>query len=410
MPDPRAALAVLGEPGWTLLVDAGLAFDAARGDSLRAAQHLVKRRPEAPPAERAAALELVAEGARLATKLGLAGERLLAVRGAVEQATSGRVATWHAQQVAAGARVLEIGCGVGADSIAIAHRAKNLIAADLDPVRAAVAHTNLAAFGLSNARVVPGDGLALLAGDAATADTVFLDPDRRVGGTRSLDPESWSPPLSACIELARASAGSGRRVLVKAAPSLDADAVAGVFRVSYVSHGGECVEAFLDAPIGDGPRMHEGSAVRAVRLPDDAASEELSGDRGDAPEGDVGDALHVPDPAAVRARLLSELCRRHGLALVDARIALLTGPADVVSPWFRTYRVLGACALGDVPAELRRHRASSLRVHTRGIAAAAGELERSWAGGLDRRGGGPVLDVFATRLRDRIAAVLATPA
>ena len=88
MADRDAALRVLGEEGWRLLVDAGIALDEApTGDDLVAAAKLAVRRPDAAPADRSAALELVTAGAALARKLGL-DERLLAVRGAVEQATN----------------------------------------------------------------------------------------------------------------------------------------------------------------------------------------------------------------------------------------------------------------------------------------------------------------------------------
>jgi SAM-dependent methyltransferase len=395
--DRDAAMAVLSEPGWGLLLDAGTVHDAAAGDALRAASLLAARRPASDARERAAALELVSEGARLAAKIG-AFERLLAVRGAVEQATSGRVSTWHALRVPEGARVLEIGCGCGADSLAIAHRARNLIATDLDPVRSACAHMNLAALGLSNARALPGDGFEALAGEAQGADVVFADPDRRPGGERSLDPEAWLPPLSKLEGLAT----SARRVLVKAAPSLDADAAGEAFDVAYVSYGGECVEAFLESR-GDeaGPRR-----VRAVLLPADGPSIELEGERGDAPAGAVGEAILVPDPAAVRARLLAELCARHRATLVGDGIAWLTGAADVESPWLRVHRVAARCALQEVPAALRSLGAGSVRVHVRGVPVAAPDLERRWRSALDRRSGAPAADAFVTRFLGEPGAVV----
>jgi len=387
MPDQAHALALLAEEGWRTLVDAGLAFDEADGDALRAAMLLAKRRPDAEAARRAAALELVSEGARLARKIGVA-DKLVAVREAVEQATSGRVATWHAQQVPEGARVLEIGCGCGGDSLALAHRAKNLIATDVDPVRAACAHVNLTTTGLATSRAVPGDGLEMLDGEAKDAEVVFADPDRRAGGRRSLDPEEWRPPLSRLAALARA----GRRVLVKAAPSLDADSVAGAFRVTYVSYAGACVEAFLESPCED-------DAVRAVLLPDDGPSVTLSGDRGDAPSGRIGDALYVPDPAAIRARLLAELCRRHELRLVAPGIAFLTGERGVASPWLAAYEVLNV-ANGSQHAAARcvaERGASDIRVHARGSRVPVEEIERIHRAHVDAKGGGPVLDLFVAR-------------
>lgn len=396
MPDEAAALALLAEEGWATLVDAGLALDEGGGDPLAAAQALARRRPDSGPVARAAALELVTEGAKLARKLGVS-DRLLAVRGAVEQATSGRVATWHAQRVPSGARVLEIGCGCGGDSLALAHRAANLIATDLDPVRAACAHVNLTTTGLASARAVPGDGLALLDDEAARADVVFADPDRRAGGTRTLDPERWSPPLSRLAEIA----SRGRRVLVKAAPSLDPALVAGTFSAAFVSHGGECVEAFLESP-------DAAPAVRAVLLPDDAPSLELAGDRGDAPAGPVGEAVYTADPAAIRARLLAELCARHALRLVAPGIAFLTGPAGGRSPWLREHAVLEVVASPDAASRgVAAHRAGSVRVHARGTRVPTEELERLVGARIGRACAGPPLDVFVTQEGGSMLAILA---
>jgi len=442
MPDRDAAMALFAEDGWRLLVEAGLVLDDARGDALRAATALAKRRPDEPSLRRAAAMELVTEGAKLARKLGVE-ERLLATREAVEQASSGRVATWHAQRIPAGSRVLEIGCGCGGDSLAIAHRAANLIATDVDPVRAACAHVNLTTAGVATSRAVPGDGFEILAGEAEKADVVFVDPDRRTdarhdvsrgaaeraengddeegaGGEthlpspglspraprlrvnpnerrRTLDPQMWNPPLSRLVELAR----GPRRVFVKAAPSLDPEAVVGAFRVTYVSCAGECVEAFLETP-------DEVPHVRAVRLPADGPSIELAGDRGDAPSGPLGDAIYVVDPAAIRARLLAELCARHRLALVDPGIAFLTGPR-VESPWLVGFEVLSRSSLsgnvvGACVAELG---ASAVRVHSRGVAMSAPDLESILAEAVDADGRGPVLDVFATRGNGEPMAVVA---
>ena len=81
LPQQGGFLDVLGESGWGLLLDAGLAFETAtaaasgdvRGAALAAAERLRKARPTASPGARAAALELVSEGARFARKLGVDG-------------------------------------------------------------------------------------------------------------------------------------------------------------------------------------------------------------------------------------------------------------------------------------------------------------------------------------------------
>ena len=266
---------------------------------------------------------------------------------------------------------------------------------------------NLMALGLSNARAIPGDGLDLLETEASRADVVFVDATRGAGGRRQLDPEKWSPPLSRLVELSR----GARAVRVKAPPSLDSAAVAGAFRVTYVSSGGECVEAFLESRHADVSGGTDVADVRAVLLPRDGPSEEFSGARGQAPSGPLAAALYVPDPAAVRAGLLGELCRRHDLVLVDSTLALLTGDAGVASPWLREHRVLQALPLhpSRVLGTLRTLDPSDLRVHARGVATTGPQLERVWRRALRPRARGPALDVFATRVDGSPTAIVATP-
>ncbi len=392
---------MLGEDGWRLLVDAGVALDQApSGDALAAAAQLYATRPDAAPTDRSAALEMVTEGARLARKLRV-DERLLAVRGSVEQATASRVATWHANQIPAGCKLLEIGCGCGADSLALAHRAANLIATDIDPVRAACTHMNLMTFGLGAARAIPGDGFAVLADEGARADTIFVDPDRRPDGKRVLDPEGWRPRLSVVTELL----DGERSVFVKVAPSLDADDVDERFTVTYVSHAGECVEAFLAA----GPAVaSDGERIRAVFLPPDGPSVTLTGDRSDAPTAPLGDTLYTVDSAAMRAHLLAELCTRHGLGLVDEGIAFLTGAAGTDTPWLHAHKIHAALPMHPkrLRAALRPLTPSQIRVHCRGVPLSAPAVKDDLRKKVTR-GRGPAIDVFITRVAGKPTAILA---
>lgn len=389
-------LAVLGESGWRLLLFAGMAVDDHPDDALAAATALAKRASDDPAPHRAAALELVVQGRRLADKLGL-DERLLATREAVEQATRGRVATWHAQRVPACERLVEIGCGCGGDSLALAHRVRNLVATDLDPVRAACTHLNLLAVGLGSSRAVPGDGLSLLEGELSRADAVFLDPARRSDGARTRDPESWSPPLSAIRRLV----ADGRSVFAKLGPTLDADDVGGALDVWFVSHAGECVEAFVE------PRAGDVAQVGAVLLPGDGPAVHLTGERGPAPVAAVDDVLHTVDPAAIRAGLLGELAARHDLGVVRPGLAWLAGGDVVASPWLRSHVVLRRAALSEVPALLDELGAGDVRVRLRGHPATSDELHRAWRRRLGR--GGPTFDVFVTRTEDGDRAWVARP-
>ncbi len=405
MVDRTAALAVLAEGGWRLLLDATSCFDEVRsrgGDAqFAAASRLAKRRPDSVPLQRAAALELCASGADLARKLGL-DERLLAVQDAVPQASPGRIASWHASQIPADARVLEIGCGVGADTLALSARARNVIACDVDPVRAACAHHNLMTLERGGARATPGDGFELLEGDAARATVIYADPDRRPHGRRELSSAAWRPSLASLVELAR----PGRDVYVRAAPSLDPEELPRGCRALFVSYHRSCMECFVVIP---GERGTEPARVGAALLPERAAAVYLDGARGRAPVKPLGDVLLVPDPAAMRAGLLAELCRLHGVGLVSPGIAWMSGPTPVATPWLRSYVIEERLSLATKPliAALRRRSPREVRAHVRGVAQDAASLAKR----LKRAAGGagPALDVFATRLDDQPAALIARP-
>ena len=65
----------------------------------------------------------------------------------LEQATRPEVADHHASRfLEAGVRrVIDLGCGIGSDSMAFARAGLEVVAVDVDPATAAVAQANLAA-------------------------------------------------------------------------------------------------------------------------------------------------------------------------------------------------------------------------------------------------------------------------
>ena len=67
-------------------------------------------------------------------------------RDGLEQASRPEVADYHASRfVQAGVhRVIDIGCGIGSDSLAFARAGLEVLAVDVDPVTAVVAQANLA--------------------------------------------------------------------------------------------------------------------------------------------------------------------------------------------------------------------------------------------------------------------------
>jgi len=155
-----------------------------------------------------------------------------------------------------------------------------------------------------------------------------LDPARRAGGRRQLDPDRWSPPWTTVTALLDAVPAA----VVKVAPGLDHDRVPDGVEAEWVSVGGSIVEALLWG--------REPSAVwRRATLVKDGVVHEVTAaaDPGPAPVGPVRGWLHEPDPALIRSGLMSLIAA--GATLIDPTIAYLTsdGPAD--SPWLSSYRV-----------------------------------------------------------------------
>ena len=128
--------------------------------------------------------------AKAVPKFGDFAARMLFTPDGLEQATRLRVAAMHAGRFAeAGVDVVaDLGCGIGADSLAFAALDLGVLAVERDEVTAAIATYNLAPF--PSARVELGDAETA---DLAGIGGVWLDPARRADGHRLDDPSDWSP-------------------------------------------------------------------------------------------------------------------------------------------------------------------------------------------------------------------------
>jgi len=200
-----------------------------------------------------------------------------------------------------------------------------------------------------------------------------LDPARRAGGRRQLDPDRWSPPWSTATALL----DRVPRALVKVAPGLDHDRVPDGIEAEWVSAGGSIVEALLwgTAPSATWRRatlLHEG---RFLELTADE-------DPGPAPTGPVRGWLHEPDPAVIRSGLVSLVAGQLAATLVDPTIAYLTSDARAASPWVSSYRVEEVLpfSLKRLRALLRARGVGRVTVKKRGSAIEPETLARQLRG------------------------------
>src|SRR5579859_603037 len=133
---------------------------------------------------------------------------------ALQQASSLAVADYHARQYAGYALVADLGCGIGADTLALARVVPQVLAIERDPVRAALARANMAVLELEERVTVQcADWTAL----TLEVDAAFVDPARRVDGRRVFHLDQMRPPIAAIHALRQ----QVPHVLVKVAPGSD---------------------------------------------------------------------------------------------------------------------------------------------------------------------------------------------
>jgi SAM-dependent methyltransferase len=273
---------------------------------------------------------------RARSTFGADADRLLFTGDTLEQAGRPQLADRRATRLLAGGAdsVVDLGCAAGTDTMALARAGARVVAVDRDPVARELTRRNTAALGLSGVEVVDADVVDLVAGAddgrVAGCGAAVLDPARRAGGRRQLDPDRWSPPWSTVTALLDSVPAS----VVKVAPGLDHDRVPVGVEAEWVSVGGSIVEALLWG------REPSTTWRRATLVDQDAVHEVTAAeDPGPAPLDAVRGWLHEPDPALIRSGLMSLVAADLGATLIDPTIAYLTSDGPAESPWVSSYRV-----------------------------------------------------------------------
>lgn len=323
----------------------------------------------------------------------------------LEQATRPVVAARHAQRfVRAGVQVVaDLGCGVGSDALAMAAAGLRVVAVDRDPQALWALEATACDLGLEittslgDVRSAPGPW-----NDPTARPDLgcYVDPARRSGGSRTSAPESWSPPWSWVCALAQHVPATGAKV----APGIDRDALPPGAQAEWISIGGDLVEA----GVWWGP-LREGTATRRATVlaawsgadwsdPQPPAEESLD-DLGGIPEPDVGPVsgwLVEPDPAVIRAGLVSVLAERTTGHLLDPRIAYIACDAEPDAGGLgSTFAVLDEVPFGRKPmrAWLRSRGFGDVIIKKRGINVIPEELRTA----LRLRGDGPTATLVLTR-------------
>ncbi|MFB4301511.1 SAM-dependent methyltransferase [Actinomadura sp. NTSP31] len=394
---------LLGPAGQALLAEAGEA-DVSEAGLLGTASRLRERYGADLVA---AALTQVRLRRRAEAKFGPDAGRMYFTQAGLEQSTRANVAAHRARRFAtvlpSGARVLELGCGIGADLTARSRVGLTGDGVERDPLTAEVAKANVTALEL--------DGLARVrVSDAVEEDpdgyaAVFADPGRRTARGRVFDPRSYEPPLDTVLDLA----GRAPAACVKVAPGIPHEAVPEGAEAEWVSVGGDVKEAalWLGGLAGEVGR-------RATLLPPDGDACTLvpAAGLGDPDVRPWGRYLYEPDGAVIRAHLVAEVADLVGGGLADPRIAYVTSDELRPTPFASAYEVEDVLpfSVKRIKAELRRREAGVLTVKKRGSAVDVDRLRRDLGFGGRRGGyGAAEATVVVTRVGRDPVALLARP-
>lgn len=315
--------------------------------------HFQRLTKDYPAALARAALETAILRVRAAAKFTRAAAMYF-TREALEQASGEPISRYRAGRYAGCEHAADLGCGVGGDSLGLASVVPQVSGIDQDPLRLAMAAENLGAYGLrERARWLEAD---LTTAPWPGADAFFFDPARRANGRRKFSVRDYAPPLAQALDWLRRTPAGG----VKISPGVDLAELAGYdAEVEFISERGELKECALwfgplrtadrRATLLLGLNATGGLAQAHTLIADPAAAAEV---------GPPQAYLYEPDPAVLRAGLVTTLAAQLAARQLDPDIAYLTAPHLRPTPFARAYVIEEA-----LPFQLKRLRERLRALH-----------------------------------------------
>ena len=355
------------------------------------------------PATVAAVLTQAKLRKRAQAKFGEFASQMLFTEAGLEQASRLKVAALHAGRFrSAGiSEVADLGCGIGAESMALASLGINVHAFELDEVTAAVATYNLAPF--ENVKVDIADVEQL---DLSQFEALFFDPARRelhgpkkATTQRHFDPANYSPNYNFCIEKAKT-----KPTGIKLGPGHDKKQIPEGTEAQWVSVDGDLVEMGL----WFGKVARENVARSALLIQGDSKHEITSSNSSSssAPLAKLGRYVYEPDNSLIRSGLIAEFSEPEGLTLIAPDIAYLSSENKIESPWLKGYEVIDDLVFDrkKLKAYVRENNIGILEIKKRGSDISPEELRKQ----LSPKGEGAAT-LIVTRVGDAHRVLVAQP-
>jgi hypothetical protein len=339
---------------------------------------------------------------RARKKFGDFTDGMLFTEDGLEQASRLQAAALHAGRFrGAGIKqVADLGCGLGAESMAMGAIDLNVRAFEIDEVTAALAVFNLGAF--ENVEVEQADITTL---DLSQFEALFFDPARREldgkgeRATRKFDPAQFSPNFNWVLEQART-----KPTGIKLGPGHPHEAIAQDAEAQWLSIDGDLVELALWFGEVKRPKV-----ARAATVVNSTGRHEIVSETFESEPAEVSQLkqfIYEPDNAIVRSHLIADLANEVGATLISREIAYLTSDEQIDSPMMRGFRVLDEMAFDrkKLKAYLRERNIGTLEIKKRGVDVVPEQLRKE----LSLKGE-IAATLILTRIGDDHRALLAEP-
>ena len=355
------------------------------------------------PATVAAVLTQAKLRKRAVAKFGEFASQMLFTEAGLEQASRLKVAAIHAGRFRSTGikQVADLGCGIGAESMALASLGIEVKAFEIDEVTAAVATYNLAPF--ENASVEIADVQTL---DLSGFEALYFDPARRElhgpkksSTQRHFDPANFSPNYNFVLEQAKT-----KPTGIKLGPGHDKKQIPAGCEAQWISVDGDLVE--LGLWLG---KLARESIARSALLISSTGQNEITSSEMESPNADlaeIGEYVYEPDNSLIRSGLIADFANPLGLTLISPEIAYLSSNEEISSPWLKGYKVIDNLVFDrkKLKAYVRENNIGILEIKKRGSDVSPEELRKQ----LAPKGEGAAT-LIVTRVGDAHRVLVAKP-